>query len=332
MSALPRHRYLVALGLATSMVFVVLTFRRVDVAGFAGHVRALPWIAFPAALAIKALGFWCAARRSRVLLAPVARLDTPRLFRSVLVAFVGNNVLPLRAGELMRGAYLARHGQAATSACLGVVALERLLDLACLGLLAVVLVPGAVGGLPADSGLYVLAVGATGALLGAVAASRWPDRLLAGAGQLLRPLPERVRGPLARELERGVEGLAALASPRAALASLLWTAGFWASMAAGVALWLAAFGLQLPAAAPALVLIFLAFGALLPSTPGQIGTYHWFAAAALGLLGVDPTRAAAFAVVLHFMAFVPFTLIGIALLLGEYLATRGDWMPGMRAP
>ena len=313
------RRWVVLLGALTSVVFVWLTFRRVDVAAFFAHVEALPWAAVPVAIAIKAVGFWCAARRSRILFAPLAELGTVRLYRSILLGFVGNTLLPLRAGEVMRAGYLAHHGRIAASSCLSAIALERILDLLCLLAIAAAVVPELVLSLPADSSLYLLGAAAAAVLVAAWWASRYPAVLLALASHALRPFPRAVSQRVTSELEHLVGGLRGLASPRAALAGAAWTAGFWLSMLVNVALWLWAFGIDTGPSTPVFVLVFLSFGAMLPSTPGQIGTYHYFATTALVLQGIPDTQAAAFAVVLHFMSFVPFTLIGIAVLLGEYL-------------
>ena len=48
---------------------------------------------------------------------------------------------------------------------------------------------------------------------------------------------------------------------------------------------------------------------MLPSAPGFIGTYHYFAALALGLFGVSTELAASFAIVGHAVAIIPFTIL-----------------------
>ena len=52
-----------------------------------------------------------------------------------------------------------------------------------------------------------------------------------------------------------------------------------------------------------------------------MGTYHYFSALGISLLGVDDSVAASFALVAHAVAFVPFTLVGLAVFAG-YIRRR----------
>jgi hypothetical protein len=321
-----RSRALALAGLAVSALFIWLTFRRVEWAAVRAELAALPLWPFAVALALKALAFGCMAERSRVLLGPLRPPGLAILYRSHLLAFVGNNLLPLRAGEVLRIGYLAGRSGMPAAGCLSAVALERALDLLCLlGLCAIVL-PELLGALPSRSALLGLAALAAVGAAAALAVSRRPRHFVALAERALHPLPGSIARPLVARLDELARGLGALASARAVLASLAWTGAFWLCMAAGIGVWLRAFGFALPASAPLVVLLFLSLQALIP-VPGQIGTYHWFAAAALGALGVDANRAASFALVLHFISFVPFTLVGIAVHGSDWLRSALSGAP-----
>jgi hypothetical protein len=91
--------------------------------------------------------------------------------------------------------------------------------------------------------------------------------------------------------------------------------------------WLWAFGLDLPLYAPLIVMVFLAIGTMIPSSPGFIGTYHVACAYALELLGVEPAMAASVAIAGHFMATVPWTLTGLFVSLPTI---RAVWKRGPR--
>ena len=70
-----------------------------------------------------------------------------------------------------------------------------------------------------------------------------------------------------------------------------------------------------------------ALGTALPSSPAFVGTYHYFSALGISFLGVDDSVAASFALVAHAVAFVPFTLVGLAVFAG-YLRTRARTVVG----
>ena len=73
------------------------------------------------------------------------------------------------------------------------------------------------------------------------------------------------------------------------------------------------------------MVVFLSVGTMVPSSPGFIGTFHVAVAYALELMGVDPSMAASVAIASHFMATVPWTIIGLFVSLP---AIRGVWKRG----
>jgi uncharacterized membrane protein YbhN (UPF0104 family) len=131
-----------------------------------------------------------------------------------------------------------------------------------------------------------------------------------------------VSGFVARRVERFAGGLSALGSSAPALTATIVTVGYWAATLGSTQIWLWAFDLSLPWYAPLVITSFLAFGTFLPSSPGFVGTYHYFAAASLRVFGVAEPTAIAFGVVGHAMAIVPFTVLGVPFLAGDLLNTR----------
>jgi hypothetical protein len=310
MSDAARRRWLAGgLGLVVSALCLALTFHRVALGEVLEVLRGVRWWALPAALALKLVGLAFLARRTQVLFRPLGPLSFSRAFRSVMVGFVGNNVLPARIGELLRVGYLAHHTRTAAGACLAIVVVERLLDLAMLFALFVGLAFGAARSLPWRAATW--GVGALVALLlvALCVFARWPDGFLSAA----RRVSERLAHPLARF----ASGLAGLTQSGGAARALAYSLAYWVTALGSIQIWLWAFGFDLPWYAPGVTLVFLSFGAALPAAPGFVGTFHYFATAALLLLGVERSAAAAFALVLHAVAIVPMTVFGVALLSRE---------------
>lgn len=308
----------IALGLASTALFVWLTFRRVDAAALLGELRRVPWWMLGPVLLLKGLALAGLTARARVLLTPVRRVPALLLFRSQLVAIVGNNVLPLRIGEMLRIGYLDRACSVPAESAAAAVVLERLLDLLLLGTMLAALVAGVVIEVPRSASLYVMGGLALVALLASLGISRRPGVLIAASTRVGRLFGPRVEAQLSRRVSAFAQGLAGLSSSRAVALAIAWTGLYWAAAGGTVFAWMVAFGFELPWYAPAVVLAFLSFGAALPSSPGFVGTYHFFAATALAVLGVDPTRAASFAIVLHAATIIPVTVVG-----GLYLSSLG---------
>jgi len=305
------------LGLAVSGLFIWLTLRRVDLGEVARHAgeASLAILALTQVTKLTSVLFMTA--RSRVVYGGLGDYTFGGLFRSILVALSGNTVLPFRIGELLRVGYLSRTGGAAPATCLTGLALERLLDASCLVILFFAVAPFTVLGAEVETSLFALAGALIVTLGSAIAVSRQPEPFLALMDTLLSPLPEALTGKLRGPLARLVRGLSALSSPASVIKVLLFSMGSWLCGAGSILVWLYAFDLALPWYAPFVVLFSISLGSFLPSSPSAIGTYHYFAVTALVLMGVDQDRATSVAVLGHVMAFVPFTILSLPILLPD---------------
>ncbi len=310
----------ILLGLAVSAFFAWLTLRRVSIADLGHHVLGASLPILSLALATKLVGMLFMTLRSGVVMRGVGRYRFGQLFRSIFVVTGGNAILPLRLGELMRVGYLVRVGKASAGACLGAVALERLLDSFCLVALFTVVMPLTVVDLPARTSLYVFAVVLAVCMGGSLFASRHPERIV----QLARSTQGLVGGAVAEKLAglagRLAEGLSSLRTTRGVLLVMACTLGYWIASVGSAAVWIWGFGLELPWYAPFLVLFFSALGTFLPSSPSAVGTYHFFTTQAFLLVGVERVMATSVVVVGHALAFLPVALVSIPWLVIEVVA------------
>lgn len=327
-----------ALGLGLSATLAWLVLRRVDLAGLGRSLRQADLGILALSLATKGLGLACMGWRAAVLLSPVRPVSFGLGFRGQLLGFAANNILPLRLGELAKADYLARHGALPRTSALAAAAAERVLDAVCLlGLLALV-APVALPRFEHRSTAVVAAVTVAGAGWVAWWLAAHPQalgRLLAG---LARGAGWSRGADLARLADSFSRGLAGLASARVTARALLASLAYWLSSLAGIHLWTRAFALELPWYAPALLVVFLAFGTALPAAPGFIGTWDYFFVLGLAVFEVAPETATAVAIAGHATAMIPFTVAAGALLPGELRrladAVRGRLgaAPGAEAP
>ena len=323
-SSQPRWKRLLAIlvGLAVSSGFVVLMISGIDLARVIDEIRQVDVAVLSLTLVTSFAGFLAMATRSAVLLRPLHAYRPFQLFKSVLVSYAGNNVLPLRMGELLRIDYLARHGRCPHTSCLAVLAVERLLDLSCLVLLFFGLLPLVVVEMPSASAPGIVGAIVVASLVGLAWIGSDRQRFVKLSGQLTSWLGEGVSRWITSKAARFAEGLGALTKPTRVVAAIGLSWVYWLAGITGLGIALAAFDIDLPWYAPAVVIVFITFGVALPSAPAFIGTFHYFAMLALTLMGVDQERAVSFAVVIHAFGMVPFTLLGILLLYGEIV--RGD--------
>jgi uncharacterized protein (TIRG00374 family) len=306
-----------AIGLSITAMFVGLMVRQVQADELGDALRSArgPWLAL--GLLSFCLGFACRIRRWQLML----RVDQPTLgWRACsgpfLASFALNNVLPLRAGDVLRAVGFNGRlgvGGGSITATLFVERLQDMLMLLCaLGLAVMVF----------DLRLQQLAwLGGSGLLLLALvlALLLLVPRIAGGfVGVLQRVLARLVPSLAARlapEIARGLASLHALAGGALMARLLLWSLASWCLE--GLMFWCVAQGVPALAAPQAAWLAFpvATISTLVPSSPGYVGTFDYFASLAMRLLGNADAAAAAYAILVHVLLWLPPTLLGLLYLL-----------------
>lgn len=225
------------------------------------------------------------------------------------VGYMGNNVLPARAGEALRVVLLSQRCEGSKRTLLGSVVAERVLDVIALITIFVVTVYGVLSAsevLPTDRPLLVAGIGVVLVLLGGVAV--WILRrhhVFERARDWLRPLAAAPRALLNR---RGV-------------ALLAGTFVLWAAEAAVYLAVARAIELDFSMSGALYLVALTNFVAALPAAPGSIGTFD--AAVLFGAKALDATSSAAvsYVILLRFVLYVPITIFGLVVLVTRY----GGW-------
>lgn len=310
-----------ALGLAVSALFLYATLATVPVAEVSTTLARARTEWLLAALGFVALAYllkiarWTAMLRSLGAAIGLREAATPFLGG---VAF--NNVLPFRAGDLIRVLAFQRFTGIAPAGQLGTLLLERLLDLLVLMTILFATLsfwPVAVLDATLLTGLRLAAAGAAAAILLFVLAPMPVSRVIRFAG---RRLPRFE--PVSTALIRLLDAVQALGRPlfllrMTALSLLAWLAEAGVYFAVGHAL-----GIAASAGAALLALSIGTLATLIPSSPGYVGTFHFFAARAVAAFGIGPAGAAAYAILVHAILWIATTASGFLLLAVSGFDTR----------
>ena len=247
---------------------------------------------------------------------------------AMMIGYMANNVLPLRAGEVVRVYVVARRWSASGDAAarahpfwttLATLVVERVLDsLVVVLILAVLVLVGPVPRVLEVAALVVLAIDLAGVtmLIALVAAPQVCARLIA---RLASRWPRLQRRALTA-FETFVHGLDGIRTPSHAAPLIGWTILVW--LAPAFAAWtvLMALDLHLPFTAPWAVLAFVGLGVSIPSAPGYVGVFHAAAVLAVGLFGVSRPAAVGYALLFHASQILPVTVIGWLYLLRENMS------------
>ncbi|MCI0643803.1 MAG: flippase-like domain-containing protein [Chloroflexi bacterium] len=264
---------------------------------------------------------WARTWRWEYMLRPLKHIPLRRLFPVVVIGYMGNNVYPLRAGEVLRSYVLRRQEGVAMSASLATVIVERVFD----GLVMLVFVFAALPLAPLPSevirSLVILASAAFfGAMIVFFALAAAPQRALRLAGWVSqRFLPARTRRPFLEFTGRFLDGLESLRSFRNVLMIFFTSIVIW--LLETVKYWFVmhAFDFQVSFFALMLMNGVVNLATTLPSAPGYVGTFDAPGIAVLVLYGVEEAVAGAYTLVLHAALWLPITLLGFVYMLREQL-------------
>ena len=294
-------------------------FRQADLSEVWSEIRrAEPW-ALGLLLAITGLTYFLRALRWQFLLRPLGPTRLREAFRTTVIGFAANTVLPARAGEIVRPYLLARREGLSVPATFMTIILERLLDLvtvlALLGLFVLFFDPGLDNVNPAIYGTVkaggLAGAAASGAVLLVLALNAVRPALTHRLVELcLRLLPGALRAKVGGLVYGLLDGLAVTRDPLRLAQSVAMSFPLWLSIAAGIWMVTVAFHMTIPFTGSFLIVALLTVGVAVP-TPGAVGGFHEaFRVGAAVFYGVDNDRAVGAALVLHAASFVPVTLLG----------------------
>jgi uncharacterized protein (TIRG00374 family) len=285
--------------------------------------RASPWWLLGLGVPGQVAGVWIRARRWRHLTDALQPIPQGPLFRATAVGLMGNNVLPLRAGEVLRAWVLARESGAPLAGVFGTVVLERVIDSICfVGLAFAVIAFGVArhgGPLAAAAGPLAAMAGAP--LLAVLVLRVAPEASVRLFERLAGPvLPASTTASAAGLLRRFAEGLGSLRGGAhlfwiAWHSVLLWGVSQMIPFLAGILalhLDLGGLGASLTAAYTTMIVVGIAVS--IPSAPGFFGPYHLACREALSRFGVPDAEALALGTLVHAVYWVTVTGLGLAVL------------------
>jgi glycosyltransferase 2 family protein len=310
-----RARWRLILGLAISAVFVYVAVRGLSLSDFLTKLRGAHYAWLVPGVAIYFVGVWARTWRWHYMLRHLKPVPMVPLFRIVCIGYMGNNIYPARAGEVLRSVVLKQEHGISISASLATVFIERLFD----GLTMLLFVAVALPFMPFESEALAtyrsLTVAFTllfvGALVVFLALASRPERARALYVPIVhRLVPHALQARVLELAERFLLGLESLARGREVFmifgtSVVVWlceTGKYWFVMHA------------FPFSVSFLTLMLMNgvvnLATTLPAAPGYAGTFDAPGIGVLVAAGVPKPVAAAYTLVLHVALWLPITLLG----------------------
>jgi uncharacterized protein (TIRG00374 family) len=307
-------------GILISVVFLYFSLRGMQLDKAWQALRTADYWWLIPGVAVYFVGVLVRTWRWHYLLRPLKKIPTLTMFPIVCIGYMGNNIYPARAGEVLRAAVLKQREGVPISASLATIIIERIFD-GVVMLAFVFLNLGQLTGLTGKSGVVetlnirdVALWGSViffGALLVFLLAAMFPkitERLVHYAIDRFMPvrLREKTRGLSLRFLS----GLEALRSPQEALMIFFTTVVIWLLETGKYWFVMHAFKFQVSFFALMLMNGIVNLATTLPSAPGYVGTFDAPGIALLSAYGVLPEIAASYTLVLHAALWLPITALG----------------------
>ena len=306
------------LGIFISLFFMYFALRGLNLkALWEVFKHANYWWLIPGIL-VYFLAVWVRAWRWHYLLRPVKKVPTNTLFPIVAIGYMGNNIYPARAGEILRAVILKKEEDVSVSASLATIIVERIFD-GVVMLSFVFLNLSELAKLTGDSGfvgsIQKVALFGTGAFIGALAffmlAAMYPTRTKIITETFVRKLfPKRFQDPTIEIIDHFLGGLESLSSPKEAIMVFLTSTIIWLLETGKYWFVMHAFPFQVSFFALMLMNGIVNLATTIPSAPGYIGTFDAPGIAILSAYGVDKSIAAAYTLVLHAALWIPITMLG----------------------
>ncbi|HSL31446.1 MAG TPA: lysylphosphatidylglycerol synthase transmembrane domain-containing protein [Anaerolineales bacterium] len=331
----PMKKWQFWLGVLISIIFIWLALRGLRLNEFWDSIRGADYIWLLPGIGVYFIGVWMRAWRWHYLLGPIKKIPTSTMFPITTIGYMGNNIYPARAGEVLRAVILKRREGVSVSASLATIIIERIFDGVVMLAFIFVNLPE-LANLTDASGfagsIQQVAIIGTGVFLGALVvfllAAMFPHLTAkAGVWFFSLVLPKRLQERIINLMTRFLTGLASLRSPFNVLMVFFTSVLIWLLEAGKYWFVMHAFDFNVSFFALMLMNGIVNLATTIPSAPGYIGTFDAPGIAVLTAYGVEHSVAVGYTLVLHVALWLPITLLG-----AYYLAHEGiRWNDALRA-
>lgn len=328
-------KWQVWLGILISLVFIWLALRGLQLDQFWTAVQSARYGWLLPGIAVYFVAVWARAWRWHYLLRPIQSIPTNSMFPITAIGYMGNNIYPARAGEVLRAVVLKRRRNVPVSASLATIIVERIFDgVVMLGFVFANLpelakLTGSSGFVGNIEQLALVGAGVFAVALAAfLLAAMFPAISIGlGTGFIERFLPARFRTRSLQLMHKFLDGLAALRSPVSVFMVFLTSVVIWLLETGKYWFVMHAFDFTVSFFALMLMNGIVNLATTIPSAPGYIGTFDAPGIAVLTAYGVEQATAAGYTLVLHVALWLPITLLGAWFLTREGI----HWSDSLRA-
>jgi glycosyltransferase 2 family protein len=317
-------------GFAVSTFFLLFIFRKIEVSKMLEAFQSVRVSFLIPAIVVYIFGVWVRTTRWCILMKPLKRTTTKRLFPVYMISYMVNNILPLRAGDVYRAYIGGRKENVSKSATMVTIGVERIFD----GLTMLLLLILSILYIPIDNEFVGQAVyWGSSLFLGAimicyilVLRKSWAEWLFNKVLHLTKLTGNQKVKDVFQNLFTGLDSLKSMTD---ILLIIVLSLATWIIEAYSYYLVLNAFGFYgtfiVAIATMALVNLMI----VVPSAPGYFGPFEMACFIILGrtgygeITGFTEHIAAAYALIVHVIVqWLPSTILGLIFLWKEHVKLK----------
>jgi len=330
----PMKRWQFWIGVVISAIFLWWALNKLNLGDFWKAIKTADYWWILPGIVVYFVAVWARAWRWHYLLKPVKPIKTRVMFPVTCIGYMGNNIYPARAGEVLRAVILKRREGVPVSASLATIIVEKFFDAVVMLGFVFVNLPE-LARLKSSSGFVgnIQQVAIIGTILAFIIllifllAAMFPQ-VTARFGQWFidRLMPQRLRKQSSGIMHKFLDGLASLRSPANILMVFLTSVVIWLLETGKYWFVMQAFNFHVSFFALMLMNGIVNLVTIIPAAPGYIGTFDASGIAVLVAYGIDQATAAGYTIVLHVALWLPITLLGV-----YYMAREGiKWNEALR--
>ena len=295
------------IGILFGILFLYLALQNTNFEEFLSAIKTIKLIPVFIIILLRIFALLIRGFRWRIILEPVKEISTIKLFRITSIGEMGNYLLPARFGEIMRVFIVANKEKISKSAVFASVVADRIFDF--ISVIIVFFLISIFVTIPNFSqNLHVLAAIASIILiLSFFILFKLPPQL-----PFLEFLPENLVKKVNDALQRFRGALSGLNEPCRIIKLLTTSLFIWILNIASFHLVIIALDLSLIWYYSSIVVVIIALGMILPSSPGYVGTYEFFCVASLTFFAIEKNSALACAVISHGLLYIVIIVVGFS--------------------
>ena len=259
------------------------------------------------------LSFLLRAQRWKLLLITPVKIGFWAIFKSLMIGYMFNNILPARAGDIARALELARTEKMSRAKILATIISEKLIDLlTMLAILTLIIITYPALPIWLKKATIISSCITSFILIFLTFAHNSGKRWIPHLVRLFSVyLPKRTLIKIKLILMSFLDGIAGLFKPSKVICFLLLTIIIWIVETLIVYVIATAVGLPLAVGNALFVILIISMASVVPSSPGQLGTYEFAGITALSLIDLTGPLTLLFVVTLHLTTLGTSTSLGI---------------------